>query len=214
MAEVLKADHTALARIVCGPPEHAGRGGEPNCVLAAPRRRPTAERPDAAEPSWYAVQTHPHTEARAAAHLERQGFSIYLPRYLKRRRHARRVETVAAPLFPSYLFVSIDMLTQRWRSIQSTTGVSRLVCSGDTPAVLPAAVIDELQRRHDDAGFVQLDLRPRFAPGDRIRIVDGPFTACLGLYQGMADRDRVAILLDLLGRKVRMVLSGDAIATA
>ena len=82
----------------------------------------------AAEPSWYVVQTHPHAEAKAASHLERQGYSIYLPRYLKRRRHARRIEIVAAPLFPRYLFVAIDPLTQRWRSIQSTIGVARSAC--------------------------------------------------------------------------------------
>jgi len=91
-------------------------------------------------PSWYVVQTHPHAEANAAAHLERQGYSVYLPRYHKRRRHARRIEFVTAPLFPSYLFVMIDMFAQRWRSIQSTIGVSRLVCSGEEPAVLSAAV--------------------------------------------------------------------------
>ena len=64
------------------------------------------------------------------------GFETYLPRYEKRRRHARRVETVAAPLFPRYLFVAIDLASQRWRSIHSTIGVSRLVCNGEDPAVL------------------------------------------------------------------------------
>lgn len=164
--------------------------------------------------SWYVVQTHAHAEAKAASHLERQGYSTYLPRYLKRRRHARRVEIVPAPLFPRYLFVAIDVLTQRWRSIQSTIGVSQLVCRGDEPAMLPAAVIDELQGRHNAAGFVELDLRPRFAPGEKVRVVEGAFAACLGLFEGMADRERVAILLDLLGRKVRVVLDSDAIAAA
>lgn len=168
----------------------------------------------AASPSWYVVQTHPHAEAKASTHLERQGYRTYLPRYLKRRCHARRVEIVSAPVFPSYLFVAIDMLAQRWRSIQSTIGVSRLVCNGDEPAVLPAAVINELQSRHDDAGFVQLHLGPRFMPGDKICVVEGAFATCFGLFEGMADRERVAILLDLLGRKVRVVLDSDAIAAA
>jgi transcriptional antiterminator RfaH len=168
----------------------------------------------AAGPSWYVVQTHPHAEAKAAAHLTRQGYSIYLPRYLKQRHHARRLEVVPAPLFPRYLFVAIDMHTQRWRAIHSTCGVARLVCSGEEPAVLPAAVIGELQGRQDDAGFVRLDLRPRFMPGDRVRVVRGAFAACLGLYEGMADRERVAILMDLLGRRVRVVLDGEAIAAA
>jgi len=169
---------------------------------------------NAADPSWYVVQTHPHAEAKAAAHLERQGYSVYLPRYLKRRRHARRIEIVPAPLFPRYLFVVIDIFAQRWRSIQSTIGVSRLVCSGEEPALLPAAVMNELQSRHNDAGFVRLDLRARLTPGDEIRVVDGAFSSCLGLYEGMADLERVAILLDLLGRKVRVVLNSDAIAAA
>ena len=49
---------------------------------------------------WYAVYTQPHAETKAAWHLNRQGFEIYVPRYLKRRRHARKIETVAVPLFP------------------------------------------------------------------------------------------------------------------
>jgi len=167
-----------------------------------------------AAPYWYVVQTHPHAEAKAAAHLGRQGYLVYLPHYHKRRRHARRTEIVPAPLFPSYLFVMMDSFGRRWRSIQSTVGVSRLVCCGEQPALLSAAVINELQSRHNDAGVVQLDLRPRFNPGDKIRIVEGAFATCLGLYEGMADRERVAILLDLLGRKVRVMFDRDAIAAA
>jgi transcriptional antiterminator RfaH len=163
---------------------------------------------------WYVVQTHVHAEAKAVTHLARQGYSTYLPRYLKRRRHARRIETVAAPLFPRYLFVAIDPASQRWRSIQSTIGVTHLVCNGDEPATVPNGVIEQLQRRQDERGFITLDTRPRFAPGEKIRVVDGIFDACIGLFEGMADRERVAILLDLLGRKVRVVLDGESIAAA
>ena len=80
---------------------------------------------------WYVVQTQVNGEAKAAENLRRQGYEAYLPRYLKRRRHARKVDFTAKPLFPRYMFVAIDMATQRWRSIQSTFGVSRLVTNGD-----------------------------------------------------------------------------------
>jgi len=167
----------------------------------------------AARPRWYVVQTQAHAEAKACAHLLRQGYGVYLPRYLRRRRHARRTEAVAAPLFPRYLFVAIDMTVQRWRCIHSTCGVTRLVCNGDEPAAVPEGVVDELRRHQDAHGLVRLS-PPRFAEGDEIRVVDGVFRACHGLFDKMTDSERVAVLLDLLGRKVRVVLDGESIAAA
>ena len=163
---------------------------------------------------WYVVQTQPNAESRAVVHLTRQGFETYLPRYLKRRRHARRVENVMASLFPGYLFVAIDQAAQRWRAIQSTVGVSRLVCNGDEPASVAKSVIDGLRAREGTAGLIELAPPPRFAPGAQVRIVDGVFAACLGLYEGMTDRDRVAVLLDLLGRKVRVLVDDLSVVAA
>jgi transcriptional antiterminator RfaH len=165
-------------------------------------------------PHWYVAHTHPHAEAKATAHLSRQGFDVYFPRYIKRRRHARRIETVPAPLFPRYLFVAIDLNAQRWRSIFSTVGVSRLVCNGEDPSPVPVGIVEALKNREDANGFIQLDCRPRFHVGDKIRVLDGAFTACLGLFEGMAERERIAILLDLLGRKVRVLLDADLVAAA
>src|SRR5258708_39014024 len=137
-----------------------------------------------AQSRWFLVRTHPHGERKAVEHLARQGFEAYLPCYLKRRRHARRTETVAAPLFPRYLFVAVDVMTQRWLSIRSTIGVSSLVCWGDTPAQVPDAIIRGLRSREVD-GMVALDQRPRFVAGERVRIVDGVFANCIGLFAGI-----------------------------
>jgi len=167
-----------------------------------------------ASPRWYVVQTHVHSESKAAAHLIRQGYDVYLPRYLKRRRHARRVDNVAAPLFPRYLFVGLDQETARWRSIQSTQGVSHLICHSNEPALLSDSVISELRKREDDNGFIRLNPQPLYVRGDKVRVVDGVFGDSFGSFEGMADRDRVAILLDLLGRKVRVVLDRESVAAA
>lgn len=163
---------------------------------------------------WYVVQTRPHCEAKAALHLQRQGFGAYLPRYLKRRRHARRIETISAPLFPRYLFVAADLAAQRWRAIHSTFGVSHLVCHGDAPAPVTDAIVQQLWSRQDDAGYVRLDRVPRFAPGDKVRVSDGVFAACLGLFESVTDSQRVAILLDLLGRKVKVVIDAELVEAA
>jgi transcriptional antiterminator RfaH len=165
-------------------------------------------------PQWFVVQTQANAELKATVHLGRQGFATYLPRYLKRRRHARRVEIVSRPLFPRYLFVSIDVSAQRWRSIYSTVGVSSLLGTGDAPLPVGDEIVEALKRREDDAGFVKLEVRPQFRMGQKIRVLEGVFTDLLGLYDGMPDRDRVAVLLDLLGRKVRVLVEAEAVAAA
>jgi transcriptional antiterminator RfaH len=86
---------------------------------------------NAAGPAWYVV--HTHAKAKAAAHLVRQGYSIHPPRYLRHHRHTRRVDTVARPLFPRYLFVTIDRLAHRWRAILLGRKV-RVVLEGDVIA--------------------------------------------------------------------------------
>lgn len=163
---------------------------------------------------WYVVQTHINAEAKAAAGLARQGFSSYLPRYQKRRSHARKVEIVPRPLFPRYIFVAIDVAAQRWRAIQSTLGVSHLVCVGDRPAAVEGGVIDALKAREDEAGFIKLARGPAFSPGERVRIVEGAFVDSLALVEDASDHHRVALLLNLLGRKVRVLVGTDLIAAA
>jgi transcriptional antiterminator RfaH len=164
--------------------------------------------------SWYVVQTHVNAEAKAAANLGRQGFAVYVPRYLKRRSHARKIDVVARPLFPRYLFVAIDLATQRWRAIQSTLGISHLVCLNGRPTPVGDSVIEALQEREDENGFIKLARRPAFLPGDKVRIVEGAFIDSLALVEGVSDHERVAVLLDLLGRKVRVLVGADLIAAA
>jgi transcriptional antiterminator RfaH len=166
------------------------------------------------ELAWHVAQVHMHAETKAQTHLSRQGFETYLPRLLKRRRHARRTETVAAPLYPSYLFVRFNPSIHRWRSIHSTIGVARLVCNGDTPAPLDGAIIENLKGREDTQGFIQLERRPKFALHDKVRVSEGVFADCLGLVEGVSDRDRVVILLNMLGRKVRVLLDEELVVAA
>lgn len=164
--------------------------------------------------SWFVVQTQPNAERKALAHLIRQGFHAYLPCYRKTRRHARRTETVAAPLFPRYMFVSIDVTSQRWRSLRSTVGVSRLVCNGETPAPVPPGIVEALRLREGENGLIDIGRGPTFAPGDKIRVRDGAFADCLGIFESTTDSERVLILLDLLGRKVRVGLYVEDVVAA
>jgi transcriptional antiterminator RfaH len=168
----------------------------------------------AAESSWYVVHTQPNNEVRADINLRRQGFLTYLPRYSRSRRHARKTETVLRPLFPRYLFVAMDLKLDRWRNVYSTFGVSRLVVAGDTPVAVPDGIIRDIQSREDDAGLVTLGLPAGVGPGSSIRLIDSIFADAVGVLERIADDRRVAVLLQLLGREVRVFVPAASIRTA
>ncbi len=163
--------------------------------------------------NWYVAQTQANAEERARVNLERQGFRAYLPRYRRERRHARRREVVRAPLFPGYIFVELDLMSAPWRSINGTLGVIRLICHGERPAALPEGVVEALTARENEEGLVVLQPR-RFRKGEALRIVSGALADCFGFFEKMADRDRVILLLDLLGRKVRVQAPRDCVIAA
>jgi transcriptional antiterminator RfaH len=159
---------------------------------------------------WYVVHAHPNAEAKAVRHLENQGFRPYLPLYAKRRRHARRVDEVAAPLFPRYLFVRLDLAAERWRAIRSTVGVADLVCRGDAPAPVPVGIVEAIRASEDARGLVVL--RPAdFRKGERVAITEGALEGCVGLFEAASDDARVIVLLDLLGREIRVRVSPAAL---
>ena len=76
------------------------------------------------------------------------------------------------------------------------------------------AILQQFWRRHDNTGYVRLETAPRFAPGDKVRVADGVLSACLGLFQGVTDAQRVAILVDLLGRRVKVVIDAELVEAA
>jgi len=153
---------------------------------------------------WYAVHTHPRGEITAQHHLSRQGFKVYLPLYLKRRTHARRVDFVKTPLFPRYMFVSGEVGRTRWRSISSTVGVSNLVCFGDKPALVPDEIIRTIQETEDEKGLVVLGKKRPPRSGEVVEILHSGFSEIRAVVEQLDASNRVSLLLEVLGRQVKM----------
>lgn len=164
--------------------------------------------------AWYAAYTQPHAEAKAADHLARQGYSIYVPQHRRWVRHARRRTLVSRPLFPRYLFVGLDPRSQRWRPIRSTVGVVGLVTSGDEPVPVALEIIDALRRREGEGAFDLLSPMQALRTGDAVRVTAGPFEDLVGRLLDLADHERVYVLLDLLGRSVRAEVAAAAVEAA
>ena len=162
---------------------------------------------------WYVAQTQPGREQRALLNLARQNFTAYLPRWRKRRSHARKIDTVLAPLFPRYVFVALDLDNMSWRSVNGTFGVNHLIANGERPTPVPIGVVEAIQSREGPDGAVKPQLSP-MRRGDPLRILDGAFTDCMSRFENMAENERVTVLLDLLGRPVRVTLPTHAVCPA
>jgi transcription elongation factor/antiterminator RfaH len=144
-------------------------------------------------------------EAVAQTHLQRQGFETFLPQILTRRSHARKLETVKAPMFPRYIFVRLDLARDRWRSVNGTIGMSYLVTTRDHPCALPVGFVEELRRLSD--GDVVASSPPSFAPGDTVSVRAGPFAGHIGKLVSVGPNGRIAMLLDMLNGSVRLTVA-------
>jgi transcription elongation factor/antiterminator RfaH len=153
---------------------------------------------------WYVARTLPQRELRAAQQLGNQGFRSFVPRYWKNRRHARKVETVSVPLFPRYIFVILDPGRDRWRSINGTFGVDRLLTYGGEPQTVPHGVVESLIEASDTDGTIQFDFQLR--EGQTVRVTAGPFADFVGELEHLDDNGRVRILLEIMGGKMRVAL--------
>jgi len=145
---------------------------------------------------WAVAQVESQREHAVRLLLMRAKYETYLPRIKARSR--------IAPLFPGYLFVRI---ADQFYSVMWTAGVIRLLMSGDQPAKLPEKVMTEIRKR-EIGGFVRLPAPTRLRKGQQVRINKGHFMGQIALCEGMSSKDRVWVLLNLLGQKVPVELPG------
>lgn len=161
---------------------------------------------------WYVAQTLAKREAGASSQLVAQGFRVFLPQLRKTVRHARALRTVKAAVFPGYVFVALDVQHDRWRSVNGTVGVSRLIMTRDAPTPVPEGVVESLHDYIDPDGLIQFgrDLRQ----GQSVRVIAGPFSEAIGRLVDLDANGRVRVLLDIMGGQVMTSLNQSTLEAA
>ena len=152
---------------------------------------------------WYVAQVKPRQEKLAITHLERQGFATHCPQVARSRMVGRKPGMAREALFPGYVFVQLGQ-EHRWRSINGTIGVLRLVTFGDEPACVPQGFVERLQRMEAEHGHVSFE--EDLKPGDAVRVVGGPFDDLCGSLAGIVGSERVIVLLRMLSGETRVTL--------
>ncbi len=161
---------------------------------------------------WYLIQFKPNSHRLAERNLQRQGFETFLPMQKITRRKASRFVSDLKPLFPGYMFVSVNSEHAPWRTINSTIGVSKLVSFEGKPKPLPLQLISGLMLRCDVSGTL---LPPKsLSEGDSVEMLTGPFAYFVATVDTIDPEQRIWVLMDFMGQKTRMQVTADRLQLA
>jgi len=119
--------------------------------------------------------------------------------------------TVKKKLYPGYVLVqTIELLEgdpdsdEAWHLIRNTTGVTGFVSSGTRPVPLSQEEVNHILRA---MRMEQPRIRVGFAPGQNVRIVDGPFEDFVGTVDEInTEKGRVKVVVNMFGRETPVEL--------
>ena len=100
----------------------------------------------------------------------------------------------------------------RWRSVNGTFGVTRLVMQGDRPAAAPHGIVEALIDTCGEDGVLRW--QPALQPGRPVRVLTGPFAELIGELDRMSDGGRVRVLLNIMGTGTSVLLPRDNLVHA
>jgi transcription antitermination factor NusG len=152
---------------------------------------------------WYVAHTKPGKERQAVAALEQRQVEAYLPLLRKRKPRSGRCDS--QPLFPGYVFACLEIPSACWLAVRSAPGVAYFLGSTDRPTALPDGFVPSLAARLELANRGAGP--PRFRPGQRVLIADGPLRNLEAVFdEGLSPDGRSRVLVQLVHGVLRVQL--------
>ena len=145
------------------------------------------------EKAWYVVNTYSTHERKVADNLTKRVESMGLENLIDRIVVAEQEvpvmdretglptgKTRMKNLYPGYVFVEMIMTDYAWYVVRNTPGVTGFVGSsgkGTKPFPVPREQIEPVLKR---MGMVDASMYDRYADGDLVKIIHGPFEGTEG----------------------------------
>jgi transcription elongation factor/antiterminator RfaH len=153
---------------------------------------------------WYAIQTKANKEKEVEKRLSDLNVEVFLPWLCTRRRVGTKFQWVLVPLLPCYLFCRLDLVVSG-KVVRYSPGVRDFLKFGSVIAEIGEYILRELRDRCPE-GVAHIE-PVAVHPGDVVKINEGPFAGLEAIFERkMKGSERVAVLLDILGRQTRLVL--------
>ena len=169
------------------------------------------EAPD--DRAWFVVHCYSGYENKVKHNLEQriesmgmsnQIFQVVVPTEEEIEVKEGKRRTVERRVFPGYILVQMIMNDDSWYVVRNTPGVTGFVGMGNKPTPLRTEEVSSILKRMEaEAPKVKVT----FKPGQKVRIVDGPFNDFMGTVDEInMDKAKVRVMVSFFGRETPVEL--------
>ncbi len=137
--------------------------------------------------------------------LDAQGITNFLPVAAEVRQWSDRKQIVNIPLFPGYLFVHINPLTDSLLPILKVPGVVGIVKNQTGPLPVPDQEINDIRRVL--AQGIQCSPHPFLKMGDRVQITRGALAGLVGTLVRVNTESRLVISIEMIQRSIAVTVA-------
>ncbi len=163
--------------------------------------------------NWYVVHCYSGYENKVRHNLEQRIetmgmkdkiFDVVVPTEEEIEVKEGKRRTVERRVFPGYILVNMILTEESWYVVRNTPGVTGFVGMGNQPTPLrPEEVAQIIRRMEAEAPRIKVT----FKPGERVRIVDGPFNDFRGTVSEIdMERAKVRVMVNFFGRETPVEL--------
>ncbi len=171
--------------------------------------------------SWYVIQTKPMEEDRVCRQFSRgviinptmpnEGIvadvEAFCPKIKCMSAGKKSADGVKyRPLFPSYIFLRWDLNDPaNHHTVKYTRGVNKVLGEGAKAVSVPDEIIEIIKERTNEVGIIE---QQTFKVGEPVKVKRGHLKELIGILERpVSDSGRVAVLLNLFNRQMRVHLS-------
>jgi transcription antitermination factor NusG len=155
---------------------------------------------------WFAVQTKPRHEKKAAFELEEKDVQVFLPLHNVVHQWSDRRREVQLPLFPNYIFVRIGANVSERTVVLRTSGVRSFVGMRGTGSSVPEEEIDAIQRVL--AKKVPFTNYPFLSVGQKVRIRGGSLDGVQGILTAASNDRSLVVSVECIQRSIAIRIDG------
>lgn len=162
---------------------------------------------------WYVVHCYSGQENKVRHAIEQRIetmgmqdkiFDVVVPTEEEIEVREGKRRTIERRVFPGYILVQMVMDEDSWYVVRNTPGVTGFVGMGNEPTPLRPEEVSQIMRRMEAEAP---KIKVTFRPGQKVRIIDGPFNEFIGTVGDIdMEKAKVRVLVSFFGRETPVEL--------